>query len=88
MAISATVKTLFGEERNLYIRLNNLESSNHGAESLAKFRGFLSKEAFQAGSHFMWEFDLIFTADVTQSLWNQAYEKLKEAGITGPWLDE
>lgn len=77
MAIQATVTTSFGEDRSLYIRLNNLESSNHGVVSQAKFRGFLSQEAFENKSHYMWERDIEFVADVSQPLWPQAYEALK-----------
>ena len=43
MAIIATVKTPLSEDRKLYIRLNNIETSNHGAPSMAKFRGFISQ---------------------------------------------
>lgn len=77
MAIQATVTTEYGEERSLYIRLNNMESSNHGTASQAKFRGFLSREAFDNKNHYMWECDIEFAADVSQALWSQAYEALK-----------
>lgn len=77
MAIQATVTTAYGEERSLYIRLNNMETSNHGVTSQAKFRGFLSQEAFANLSHYMWECDIEFVADVSQPLWPQAYEALK-----------
>lgn len=78
MAIQATVTTEFGEERNLYIRLNNIETSNHGVTSQVKFRGFLSQEAFDDKKHYMWECDIEFVADVSQPLWPQAYTALKE----------
>lgn len=76
MAIKATVPTQFGEDREVYIRLNNVEASNHGATSLALFRGFLSKEAFNAGAHYVWEKWVEFTPDVSQPLWHQAYAAL------------
>ncbi|VVP78383.1 hypothetical protein [Pseudomonas fluorescens] len=83
MAIQATVTTVYGEERLLYIRLNNMETSNHGVTSQAKFRGFLSMEAYDNKNHFMWEQDIEFIADVSQPLWPQAYEALKaEADLT------
>ena len=47
MAIQATVTTVHGEERSLYLRVNNSEISNHGMTSQALVRGFLSKEAFE-----------------------------------------
>lgn len=78
MAIQATVNTEFGEERILYIRLNNIEASNHGVPCSVKFRGFLSKEAFDNGNRFLWEKDIEFLADVNLPLWAQAYEALKD----------
>lgn len=79
MAILATVTTDHGEERELYIRLNNMEASNHGVTSFAKFRGFVSQEAFAAGAHYLWERDVEFTANVATPLWQQAYEALKDS---------
>lgn len=79
MAIKATVETIHGEVRELYIRLNNVEVSNHGAQSVAKFRGFISQEKFASGANFLWERDIEFDADVTQPLWGQAYQALKSA---------
>lgn len=81
MAIQAKVSTLFGEDRVLYIRLNNVEASNHGEDTLVKFRGFLSKEAFEAGSHFLWEKDISFPADIAEPLWPQAYAYLIEHSL-------
>lgn len=84
MAIKATVTTPYGEARELYIRLNNIESSNHGVASHALFRGFLSQEAFAQGAHYLWEQEVEFTADVTAPLWGQAYEALVEQqGLAG-----
>ena len=77
MAINATVETIHGEERELYIRLNNLEASNHGATSFAKFRGFISREKFESGANYLWELDVEFNADVNLPLWPQAYSHLK-----------
>jgi hypothetical protein len=78
MAIKATVETLHGEKRELYIRLNNVEASNHGVTSHALFRGFLSEDAFDKGKHFVWEREIQFTPDVGKPLWVQAYEALKQ----------
>lgn len=77
MAIIAEVETKFGERRELYIRLNNVEASNHGVSSYALFRGFVSEEAFRAGAHYVWEQTVEFTPDVSQPLWGQAYDALK-----------
>lgn len=77
MAIQATVKTQYGEDRDLYIRLNNVEASNHGVMASALFRGFLNQAAFEGGANYMWEQSVEFEADVTQPLWVQAYSELK-----------
>jgi len=77
MAIIMEVATPAGERRELYIRLNNAEVSNHGVPSTALFRGFLSEEAFRAGRAFVWEEEVQFAADVTAPLWGQAYAALK-----------
>lgn len=76
MATLQTVQTLYGEARELYIRLNNVEVSNHGVTSWAKFRGFASEEAFQNGGKYLWEEDIEFTADVSEPIWPQAYAAL------------
>lgn len=80
MAIVAEVETIHGEKRRLYIRLNNIEASNHGVDSFALFRGFLSEAAFKEGKHFLWEGTIQFQADVSKPLWEQAYEAL---GVQG-----
>lgn len=77
MAIRAEVETPFGESRELYIRLNNVEAGNHGVLATAKFRGFLSEQAYISGAHYLWEKDVEFNADVTKPLWEQAYSELK-----------
>lgn len=78
MAIKATITTQFGEDREVYIRLNNVEASNHGSPAQALFRGFLSQEAFESGAHYVWEGSVKFVADVSQPLWPQAYGALVE----------
>ena len=78
MALIATVPTAYGEDRELYIRLNNVEASNHHAASVALFRGFLSKAAFQSGASFLWEKQIEFTPDVSKPIWQQAYVALIE----------
>lgn len=79
MAIIANVTTQFGEDREVYIRLNNVEANNHGVPAQALFRGFLSREAFEAGAHYVWEKKVTFVPDVSQPLWPQAYAALVEA---------
>jgi hypothetical protein len=77
MGIIATLQTPFGENRELYVRINSAETSNHGVSSHVLFRGFLSKDAFEAGSNFMWEREIEMHIDVSCPLWVQAYDKLK-----------
>ena len=84
MAIKATVETSYGEERELYIRLNNIEASNHGVESRALFRGFLSEDAYNSGKQFLWEHTVEFTPDVGKPLWDQAYRALKAVLLQVP----
>lgn len=78
MAIQATVETNFGERRSLYIRINNVETSNHGVKSKVLVRGFLSKEAFLAKKHYVWETAIECQLDINQPLWPQVYAALKE----------
>jgi hypothetical protein len=78
MAVKATLPTSFGEDRDLYIRLNSIEDAqNHGLPTVARFRGFLSKEAFEGGAAFVWEREISFDADLDRPFWEQAYEALK-----------
>jgi hypothetical protein len=76
MAVKVTSETSFGETRELYVRLNNVETSNHGVKTFALFRGFLSKEAFENGKSYVWERSVEFDADVSKPLWKQAYDAL------------
>jgi hypothetical protein len=78
MAVKATLPTSFGEDRDLYIRLNNLEDAqNHGRPPPARYRGYLSEAAYRSGASFVWEDVIGFDADVSQPLWDQAYSALK-----------
>jgi len=77
MAIKVSVKTIHGETRELYVRLNNVEASNHGVSSNALFRGFVSQEAFENGSHYIYEEFIKFFPNVDLPLWQQAYDALK-----------
>lgn len=78
MAIISKVPTKYGEEKELYIRVNSVEASNHGKLATALVRGFLNKKAFKEGAHFLWEKEVEFKADVSKSIWNQAYKVLKK----------
>lgn len=77
MALIANLETNYGETRELYVRINNIEASNHGMPAQALARGFLSREAFQDGKHFVWERQFEFAPDVSGSLWAQGYAALK-----------
>ncbi len=77
MAVLAKVTTMHGEERELYVRLNNVDVSNHGVHANALFRGFVSREAFESKFHYVWEQEVKFLADVSKPLWEQAYSQLK-----------
>lgn len=77
MALTATLTTQYGETRSLYVRINNLESSNHGVQSNILFRGYVGQAEFAAGGGFVYEQELKVDLDVTQPLWEQAYLALK-----------
>lgn len=76
MAINAEIETNYGETRECYVRLNNVEVSNHGQKAHALFRAFISKEAFEAGASFVAEIPIEFDADVSRPIWGQAYSEL------------
>lgn len=79
MGLKATGETAYGEERELYWRLNNFEQlANHGVPAAARFRAFLSKDAFEAGKNFVTEKVIEFQADVSKPMWEQAYEALRQ----------
>lgn len=77
MALIANLETNFGETRELYVRINNVEASNHGFPATGLARGFLNQEAFEAGKPFVWERQFEFGADVSLPMWEQAYAALK-----------
>ena len=77
MALVANLETLFGETRNLYVRINNIEANNHGSAASALARGFISKNAFQSGKSYVWEKIFEFNVDVSLPIWEQAYRALK-----------
>lgn len=78
MAIVTDVILNTGETKNLYLRVNNVDASNHGVESKFLVRGFLSEQSFRDGYHYLHEEVINFTPDVSVSLWDQAYSRLKE----------
>lgn len=70
--------TDFGESRQLYFRINNVDASNHGVASVARVRGYISRLAFEAGGAYMKEYGAIeFTPNVSDPLWTQGYTALK-----------
>lgn len=77
MALQATLETSYGETRPLYVRINNVEASNHGVQAVALARGYLSKQAFDERKAYVWEQTIEFTPDVSLPLWEQAYAALR-----------
>ncbi|MDW3059223.1 hypothetical protein [Vibrio sp. 1978] len=73
MAILANVQTKHGEDRELYVRINNVEASNHGVKSSVLFRGFLSQSAFNDGYHYLYEEVIELIVDPASPIWEQAY---------------
>jgi hypothetical protein len=89
MAIVAKVETRFGEERELYIRLNHFDQlANHGVPARAVFRGYASEEAFQNGAEFMFEQAVEFPADAPSAPWKAAYAALAKFDPAAPLADE
>lgn len=83
MGIIANVTTAFGEDRDCYIRLNSVEVSNHDADSVATFRAFLTKDAYESGAKFVSEYSVSFDADVSKPIWAQAYAALSNVEKLG-----
>lgn len=77
MALLANLTTVYGENRELYVRVNSLSSSNHGVASSVLYRGFISEEAYRANGLYVWELELQTMIDVSGAIWTQAYEALK-----------
>lgn len=78
MGIITKIETNTGEVKDLYLRVNNIDVNNHGADSLILIRGFISRDAFLAGKHFAHEESLEAKIDVEHLPWDQAYDVLKE----------
>ena len=78
MAVLINLTTKYGETREMYVRINNVEASNHGVETHVLFRSYISRDAFKAGANYVDDHPLSFMADVTKPLWEQAFDKLKE----------
>lgn len=77
MAILTKVLTEFGEEKELYLRINSAELSNHGVESTALVRGYLSEQAFKDDLRCMYEDIVTCNVDVSRNVWEQFYSELK-----------
>lgn len=73
MAIITKVETIHGENRELYLRVNNVEVVNHNVPATATIRGFTSREAYESKKHYIYENVIDFNADVSGNLWEQAY---------------
>lgn len=77
MAVTASVQTQHGEDRELYVRINNVEASNHGVASSVLFRGYLSQSAFNDGYHYLYEEVLELIVDPSLPIWEQSYQAYK-----------
>ena len=82
MAIKATFVDVYSlEERELYVRLNNFDTLSKHAPSAARFRGFLSQDAFKNGASFVWERVVNLNVSMDEdaaSPYEQAFIALKE----------
>lgn len=78
MGITTKIWTEAGEERECYIRMNSIEANNHGVESTALFRAYISEDAYKKGGKFVgaWEVSFVLK-DVSGNIWEQSYEAFK-----------
>lgn len=89
MALMIQLDSKHGLDQPLYWRLNNFEQfSNREPDgrrlpAVARFRGFLSEDAFRAGKHFLDERLVEFTpSSASADMASEAYEALKAADHT------
>jgi hypothetical protein len=81
MSILATAETVFGDTREIYIklmRLNAVESPGQVAVAQALFLGYTSEAAMNAGKRHIWEREIEIEPDKDQPLWSQAYVALTQ----------
>lgn len=78
MAVTAVLKTVYGETREAYVRINSLSTNNHGVSSVVLFRGFISRDGFKSGASYFWEKELEMMLNISEPLWPQAYRELKK----------
>lgn len=78
MALKVTLPTSIGESRELYVRVNSVTATNHGAPAVATLRGYISQQAFEEHKAYVYETEVEFEVDVEIPLWTQAYEAAKQ----------
>lgn len=81
MAIKAVVTTSYGEERELYLRLNSIVISNHGVKSTGLVRGYISEEAYRTGMQYIYEIEVDIDIAVNSNAWEQVYAELNKIYI-------
>jgi hypothetical protein len=67
-----------GMQGEFYLRVNNVEASNHNTKNFALVRYYASKEAFDSGKNFIEEDGIEFECACSDNLWEKAYLKLRE----------
>lgn len=77
MAVQVSMPMPWGETRSIYVRLNDFEQlANHDVPAIARFRGYVSKQAFEEGAAFVLERLVSFPANAPDNPWSLAYEAL------------
>lgn len=85
MAIRGSVITKFGEERECYIRINNVENAaNHNVKWKPRLRGYLIDFTVEESPAYVWDsieegIEISCNIDVSlqKSVWTQMYEQIK-----------
>ncbi len=84
MAIRGTLVTKFGEERECYIRINNVENAaNHGISWQPRLRAYLVDFTIEASPPYVWasieaglEIECEVDLTIPKSSWDQMYEQI------------
>jgi len=82
MGIKARVMTKFGEKRDCYVRINNVDdvqNNKDGTTVKPRLRAYL--DSFENGKPYVWDsveadLKLEFIVDISKPLWDQIYEEL------------
>ena len=86
MAIRGVLTTKFGEERECYIRINNVEnSSNHNVKWKPRLRGYLVDFTVDESPVYVWDsveeglkIECDVDLNIQESCWSQMYKQIMD----------